>query len=60
MKSRPPPRVPRSRRKKPRTFAEIRRHAEETLRRGLPLDFDQIMRDVAALRAQAQHPDPRP
>ena len=40
-----------SRRKHPTTFAEIRSDAEKKLQRGLKLDFDQIMLDIAALRA---------
>ena len=51
MKSRPSPeRISRPRSKRPRTFAEIRRDAEHRLRRGLKLDFKQIMLDIAALR----------
>jgi hypothetical protein len=33
-----------------RTFADIRREAEARLTRGLRLDFDQIMLDIAAVR----------
>jgi hypothetical protein len=55
MKSRPPPEpISGPRRRRPRTFAEIRRNAETRLRRGLKLDFGGIMRDVAALRARNQ------
>jgi hypothetical protein len=43
-------------RKHPTTFAEIRRDAEKRLARGLKLDFDQIMLDIAALRARAERP----
>lgn len=45
-----------SRRKHPTTFAEIRSDAEKKLQRGLKLDFDQIMLDIAALRARAERP----
>jgi len=41
------------RRKHPTTFAEIRRDAEKRLALGLVLDFDQIMLDIAAIRARA-------
>jgi hypothetical protein len=41
-------------RKHPTTFAEIRRNAENRLARGLKLDFDQIMLDIAALRVRAE------
>ena len=52
MKSRPPPKlVGRTYRKRPRTFADIRRSAEKRLKLGLKLDFDQIMADIAAIRA---------
>jgi hypothetical protein len=58
MSSRPPPKhIARSRAKRPRTFAEIRRNAEQTLRLGLRLNFKQIMLDIAALRAGAQNSD---
>ena len=43
----------RAHRKRPATFAEIRRDAEKRLARGLGLDFDQIMLDIAAIRARA-------
>jgi hypothetical protein len=39
--------------KHPATFAEIRRKAEKRLARGLKLDFDQIMLDIAVIRARA-------
>jgi urease gamma subunit len=48
MKSRPPPRQSPPR-KRPLTFAVIRRNAEKRLARGLKLDFDQIMSDITAL-----------
>jgi hypothetical protein len=52
MKSRPPPKlIVRAHRKRPRTFADIRRNAEKRLKLGLKLDFDQMMADIAALRA---------
>jgi hypothetical protein len=52
MKSRPPPKlIGGSQRQRPRTFADIRRNAEERLKLGLDLDFDKIMADIAALRA---------
>jgi len=52
MKSRPPPKlIARSHRKRPRTFADIRRNAEMRLKLGLKLDFEQIMADIAAIRA---------
>jgi uncharacterized membrane protein len=52
MKSRPPPKlIARSDRKRPRTFADIRRNAEKRLKLGLQLDFEQIMADIAAIRA---------
>ena len=44
----------RPRRTRPATFAEIRLNAEKRLRRGLKLDFDQIMRDVEELRMRAE------
>ena len=55
MKSRPPPR-PSPHRKRPLTFAAIRRDAESRLARGLKLDFDQIMLDITALMADAKKP----
>jgi hypothetical protein len=42
--------------KRPSTFDEVRRSAEKTLRRGLKLDFDQIMLDIAAIRVRAEKP----
>jgi hypothetical protein len=33
-----------------RTFADVRREAEARLARGLRLDFDRIMLDIAAIR----------
>jgi hypothetical protein len=57
IKSRPPPRlIGASRRKGPRTFADIRRNAEKRLKLGLKLDFDQIMADIAALRTRHRIP----
>ena len=53
MKSRPPPRP---HRKRPLTFAAIRRDAENRLARGLKLDFDQIMLDIAALMVASKKP----
>ena len=43
-------------RKLPATFAAIRRDCESRLARGLKLDFDQIMLDIAALRARTEKP----
>jgi len=43
----------RAHRKRPVTFAEIRSDAEKRLALGLGLDFDQIMLDIAAVRARA-------
>ena len=40
----------------PSTFAEIRCAAEQRLARGLTLDFDQIMLDIARVRAGAGKP----
>ena len=52
MKSRPPPKlIVRAHRKRPRTFADIRRNAEMRLKLGLKLDFEQIMADIATIRA---------
>lgn len=52
--ARPPERPSeRPHRKQPATFAEIRRDAEKRLARGLRLDFDQIMLDIAVIRARA-------
>jgi hypothetical protein len=45
----PPPRRARPR-KRPATFSDVRRDAEKKLARGLELDFDQIMLDIAAIR----------
>ena len=47
----------RSPRKHLHTFADIRHKAEQRLRRGLKLDFDQIMLDIATLRARDQDLD---
>jgi hypothetical protein len=47
---------PRLQAKRPTTFAEIRFNAEERLRHGLKLDFDQIMLDIGAIRAAAEKP----
>jgi hypothetical protein len=55
MKSRPPPKM-HPHRKRPLTFAAIRRDAENRLARGLKLDFDQIMLDITALIADAKKP----
>jgi hypothetical protein len=55
MKGRPPPRHS-PHRKRPRTFAAIRRDAENRLARGLKLDFDQIMSDITALMANPKKP----
>jgi hypothetical protein len=43
-------------RRHPMTFAEIRRDAEKRLKRGLKLDFDQIMLDIEAIRVRAEKP----
>ena len=40
-------------RKRPTTFAEVRSDAEKRLALGLGIDFDQIMLDIAAIRARA-------
>ena len=48
-----PRRSARVHRKPPITFAEVRSDAEKRLALGLLLDFDQIMLDIAAIRARA-------
>jgi hypothetical protein len=56
MVKRPPTRQVRTRHKHPMTFADVRHDAEDRLARGLKLDFDQIMLDIAAIRARAEKP----
>ena len=52
----PAKRTDRSHRKRPTTFAEVRRRAEDRLAHGLKLNFDQIMLDIDAIRKQAAKP----
>ena len=52
----PPKRSKRPPRKRPTTFAEVRRNAEKKLALGLKLDFDQIMLDIEVIRKWAEKP----
>jgi len=46
----------RAHRKRPVTFADVRRDAEKRMARGLKLDFDQIMLEIAVICERAGKP----